>query len=50
MHCYFQKSLDAGMKPYVVQFDFSAVFDGIRTVLLFKLRLIGVGGSELQIC
>ena len=39
------KSLDAGMKFYIVQLDFSASFDRVTASgLLFKLISIGVGG------
>ena len=48
---YYQKSLDAGMEPYIVQLDFSAAFDRVsHSGLLFKLKSIGVGGSMLSIC
>ena len=46
-----QKSLDAGMKSYIVQFDCSTAFDRVsHSGLLFKLKSIGVGGSVLSIC
>ena len=46
-----QKSLDAWMESYIVQLDFSAVFDRVcHSGLLFKLKSIGVGGCMLSIC
>ena len=48
---YLQKSLDAGMESYLVQLDFSAAIDRVsNSGLLFKLKSISVGGSELSIC
>ena len=45
-----QKSLDAGMGPYIVQLDFSAAFDRVcHNGLLFKLKSIGVGDSVQSI-
>ena len=47
---HFQKSLDAAMESYIVQLNFSAVFDRLsHTDHLFKLKSIGVGGSVLSI-
>ena len=46
-----QKSLDAGMEFYIILLDFSAAFDRVsHSGLLFILKSIGVGGSELSIC
>ena len=46
-----QKSFDAGMESDIVQLDFSAVFNRVsHSVLLFKLKSIGVGSSVLSIC
>ena len=47
-----QKSLDAGMLPYIVQLDFSAdAFDKVsRSGHLFKLKSVGVVGSVQSIC
>ena len=40
-----QISLDARMKSYIVQLDFSTAFDKVsHSGLLFKLKSIGVGG------
>ena len=45
-----QKSSDTGMES-IVQLDFSAAFDRVsHSVLLLKLKSIGVGGSVLSIC
>ena len=39
------------MEFYIVQLYFSAAFDIVsHSVLLFKLKSIGVGGSVLSIC
>ena len=39
------------MESYIVQFDFSAVFDRVsHSGLLFKLKSVGVDGSVLSIC
>ena len=46
-----QKSLDVGTESYIVQLDFSATFDRVsHSGLLFKLKSIFVGGSELSFC
>ena len=46
-----QKSLDVGMKSFIVQPDFSAAFERVsHNGILFKLNSIGVGGSVLSIC
>ena len=46
----FKKSLDAWMESYVVQLYFSAVLDRVSlSLLLFKLKSIGVDGSVLSI-
>ena len=46
-----RKSLDTGMKSYIVQLDFSAALDRVsHSGLLFNLKSIGVGGSVLSIC
>ena len=48
---YLQKSFDAGMESYVVQFDFSEAFDRVsHSGLLFKYKSICVGGCVLSIC
>ena len=46
-----QKTLDARMESYIVQFHFSAAFDRVSySGLLFKLKYSGVAGSVLSIC
>ena len=44
----FQKSLDAGMKSYIVQLDFSAAFERVsNSSLLLKFKYVGVGGMSI---
>ena len=44
----FQKSLDTGMESYIVELDFIATFNRVsHSGLLFKLKSIGVGGTEI---
>ena len=45
-----QKSLNTGMESDIAQLDFSAAFDRVSHIALFKLKSIGVGGSVLSIC
>ena len=46
-----QKTLDTGIESYNVQLYFSASFERVsHSGLLFKLILLGVGGSVLSIC
>ena len=44
------KSLDAGKESYTVQLGFGAAFDKMsHSGLLFKLKSIGVGGSNVHL-
>ena len=46
-----QKFFDTGMESYIIQLDFSSVFDRVsHSGLLFKFKSIGEGGSVLSIC
>ena len=39
------------MESYVVQLDFSAIFDKVSRIgLLFKVKYIGVGGNVMSNC
>ena len=44
-----QKSIDTRWESYIVLLDFSAAFNKVSySGLLFKLKSIGVGGTELS--
>ncbi len=50
MVCSFQSSLDKGAESCAISLDFSAAFDRINhAALLYRLQLLGIGGSILSI-
>ena len=47
---YLQRSLDRGLEARMVGLDFSAAFDRVNhSALIYKLKLIGIGGPFLNI-
>ena len=47
---YLQRSLDCGLEARMVGLDFSAAFDRVNhSALIYKLKLIGIGGPFLNI-
>ena len=50
MVCNFQSSLDRGAESCAISLDFSAAFDRINhSALIYRLRLMGIGGSLLSV-